>query len=129
MSHGLSWSARVGFYPDPDPEYMQLGPYLYVANKPTAFGWIPTARLRMKKGEWTSICIGVRLNTPGVADGTIEFSVNGSVVSAGGIVYRKSRAVVVDAIWFNTFFGGSGPSAAPSTTQFARFKNPRTNPI
>lgn len=129
MSHGLSWSTRTGFLPDQDNEYINLVPYIYVADKPTAMGWMPTQGVKIKKGVWASIGIGVALNTPGVADGVLYFAVNGVTVSVPGILYRNDASVLIDAMWFDTFFGGNGPAAAPSTTQFARFRNPRTRAI
>ncbi len=70
-------------------------------------------------GQWHTISQTVTLNTPGVADGTITVSYDGrQVAQATGITFRAAGDTdEIDSLMFTTFFGGHGPSWAPSSTQ------------
>lgn len=65
--------------------------------------------LKFKKDGWNDVAMRVRLNTPGQSDGGLFISVNGTDVSFDEMAWRKSSIVVVSAIMFSTFYGGSSP--------------------
>ncbi len=70
-------------------------------------------------GQWHTISQTVTLNTPGVANGTITVSYDGrQVAQATGITFRAAGDTdEIDSLMFTTFFGGHGPSWAPTSTQ------------
>jgi hypothetical protein len=77
-------------------------------------------------GAWHTVSERVHMNTPGVADGTIDISIDGVPVSHdAGIEFRVSAAVHVDSLLFSTFYGGHDSSWAPTSDQhldFAAFR-------
>lgn len=63
--------------------------------------------LNFRKEGWNDVSIRVRLNTPGQSDGSLFVSVNGTDVSCDEMAWRKGSLVVISAVMFSTFFGGS----------------------
>lgn len=73
-------------------------------------------------GHWEKIVQYVRLNTPGRSDGEIRLFVNGeSVVDVQDLVFRTTRSLLIDGVFFSTFFGGSDQTWATPVTQHADF--------
>lgn len=73
-------------------------------------------------GQWTDIQQGVRLNTPGRADGTLTVWVNGrQVFNQNGLTFRLTDQPRIDGLFFSTFFGGGDPSWASPKDQYADF--------
>jgi hypothetical protein len=73
-------------------------------------------------GQWTPIEQEVRLNSPGQADGSVTVWVNGTqVFQQSGMVYRTTRSVKIDGLFFSTFFGGGDSSWASPSDQYAEF--------
>jgi hypothetical protein len=65
------------------------------------------------------------MNTIGQANGELEVTVNGRTIRARGLTWRTtpSDQVSIRGLFFSTFFGGNGPSWAPSRNVAAFFKN------
>jgi hypothetical protein len=77
---------------------------------------------QFKPGQWTLTEQEVRLNTPGQADGSITVWVNGTqVFQQTGMVYRTTRNLKIDGLFFSTFFGGGDASWASPSDQHAEF--------
>jgi hypothetical protein len=77
---------------------------------------------QFKPGQWTPIEQEVRLNNPGQADGSITVWVNGAqVFQQSGMVYRTTRNLKIDGLFFSTFFGGGDSSWASPSDQYADF--------
>src|ERR1700736_772997 len=73
-------------------------------------------------GQWTPIEQEVRLNSPGQADGSVTVWVNGTqVFQQSGMVYRTTRSLKIDGLFFSTFFGGGDSSWASPSDQYAEF--------
>ncbi len=64
-------------------------------------------RLQLKKGAWNTICVEVRLNTVGKANGCLGLTVNGEKRTLDSVVYRTDPDVHVNWVLFASFFGGS----------------------
>jgi hypothetical protein len=65
--------------------------------------------------QWHTLSQTIHLNTPGLADGTIDVSYNGvHVAQFTGITFRTDATTRIDGLMFCTFYGGGGPSWAPS---------------
>jgi hypothetical protein len=75
------------------------------------------------KGTWNDIKIRVRLNTPGQNDGALFVTVNGVDVSFDEMCWRKTSKVVISAIMFSTFYGGSSERFQCPCDTKARFKD------
>ncbi len=77
-------------------------------------------------GQWHVISQHIHLNTPGVANGTIDVTYNGiTVAHLTGITFRTSLTTRIDSLMFSTFFGGHDSTWAPSSPQridFATFQ-------
>jgi hypothetical protein len=63
--------------------------------------------LQLKKGAWNTICVEVRLNTVGKANGFLGLTVNGQKRTLDSVVYRTDSDVHVNWVLFASFFGGS----------------------
>jgi hypothetical protein len=73
-------------------------------------------------GQWTLTEQEVRLNTPGESDGSVTVWINGTqVFQQTGIVYRTTRNLKIDGLFFSTFFGGGDSSWASPSDQYAEF--------
>jgi hypothetical protein len=75
-------------------------------------------------GKWHTISEHVHMNTPGVADGTIDIAYDGIAVSHdSGITFRTTSSVHIDGLMFSTFYGGHDSTWAPTTTTTLDFAN------
>ncbi len=71
---------------------------------------------------WHTVSQHVHMNTPGVADGTIDVSIDGVPVSHQvGITFRVDGSVHIDSLMFSTFYGGHDSSWAPTADQHLDF--------
>jgi polysaccharide lyase-like protein len=81
-------------------------------------------------GRWTLTEQEVRLNTPGQADGSITVWVDGNqVFQQNGLVYRTTRDLKIDGLFFSTFFGGGDSSWASPSDQYAEFAEFSLRPV
>jgi Polysaccharide lyase 14 len=73
-------------------------------------------------GFWHTLSQTIHLNTPGLADGTIDVSYNGvHVAHFGGVAFRTDAGTRIDSLMFSTFYGGHDSSWAPTVTQHFDF--------
>ena len=79
--------------------------------------------IMFKKGAWNDIKIRVRLNTPGQNNGALYVTVNGVDLSFEEMCWRKSAKVVLSAVMFSTFYGGSSEKFQCPCDTKARFKD------
>lgn len=88
---GGNWSARIRV-----DGAGRIGPYMYVQNRPGAFGWHRTSShslrindLRGRISEWEQTCV---MNTPGVADGRVILKIDGeTIVDVSDLEYRSAQ--------------------------------------
>lgn len=77
-------------------------------------------------GRWTCVEQAVRLNTPGRSDGSIVVWVDGhEALAMSEVTFRSTRRLLIDGLFFSTFFGGGDSSwATPRRQQvdFAAFE-------
>jgi hypothetical protein len=73
-------------------------------------------------GRWHTLSQTIHLNTPGLADGTIDVSYNGLQVGHfTGITFRTDANTHIDSLMFCTFYGGHDSTWAPTTDQHFDF--------
>lgn len=77
-------------------------------------------RAAFKTGVWHKVEIGLKLNTPGKADGEMWMSIDGKRAALSGVTWRKAAGLGVEKFDITTFHGG--PCKA-SKTSSARFRN------
>jgi hypothetical protein len=71
-----------------------------------------------KKEGWNHVTLRIKLNTLGKHDGIMAVSVNGKKLSFDKMCWRKAGDVVIAAVFFSTFYGGSSERfACPCDTQ------------
>jgi hypothetical protein len=70
-------------------------------------------------GRWHTIVEHIHLNTPGVADGWIDLTYDGTKYTFSGITFRAATDanVHIDSLMFTTFYGGHDATWAPTTDQ------------
>jgi hypothetical protein len=77
-------------------------------------------------GQWHSVSQHIHLNTPGVPDGYVDVTYNGTLVAhLTGITFRTDPVTEIDSLMFSTFYGGHDSSWAPTATEhidFASFR-------
>ena len=64
------------------------------------------ADLQLRAGQWNSVSISVRLNTPGHSDGAVAITVNAQTKALEGVLWRLTGTSQINAVNFVTFFGG-----------------------
>jgi hypothetical protein len=103
-----------------------LSAYVYHPDQPSNYGEHFNATKSFTTGKWHKIEMRVTLNTPGQRDGSIQGWLNGSkVIDVNGLRFRDVSGLTIDQILFETFFGGSSSSYAPTrdeTIDFDDFK-------
>jgi hypothetical protein len=110
-----------------------LQPYFYVYSpRPSSgFGYSPArlaasgANLKVKIGQWNTIRMRVKMNTPGVSDGIFEAWLNGVKGSTvTNIQYRKAgRESMKTTHLFPGWFYGGGTNDYPTRDVTIRFDN------
>ena len=73
-----------------------------------------------KYDTWHTVELGLRLNTPGRADGAFYVSVDGKKQGIDGVTWRTGGAMQVEYFTLTTFHGG--PCKATKTSS-ASFRN------
>lgn len=117
---GSNWSARIRM-----DASGRIAPYLYVQNRPGAFGWFRISshplRINDLRGAWSTweqTCI---MNTPGIADGRCILKINGeTIVDVSDIEYRSSqyRQVGCNGIRLQAFVSGAGSPDSGAALDF-----------
>lgn len=94
----------------------QLGQYIYHPDQPKPFGeFFPWEAAPLEKGRWHQIKTFVRLNSPGKRDGIVTSWLNGKkVMDKRDLRFRLGNDLPIERFLFSVFYGGSGPTWAPS---------------
>jgi hypothetical protein len=106
------WSARLMFSPGRgDDPRVSLGYYVYHLGQETQYGegvgWNEAGRLR--PGEWYCLEGQVEMNTPGLADGSLQAWVDGTpALDFSGLEFRRPNEpeIKIESFWFNVYYGG-----------------------
>lgn len=115
---GIHWSARSGYGRYNDAE-VALRTYFYAMAPHNHFGHVDPTGRGLPKGRWIAYVQGVRLNTPGVADGGLFYWLagEGDVYARDDIRWRESGdpQSLIREFWFDCFCGGTANGGQPST--------------
>jgi hypothetical protein len=96
--------------------------YAYLPTSETHGTSLGRGCWRFEPGRWSTIQQHVRLNTPGTADGEVTVWQDGrAVYSATGLLFRTTRELGIEGLFFSTFFGGGDASWASPVDQYADF--------
>ncbi len=95
--------------------------YVYHPFQKQQYGDKYLLRKKLRKSRWNNMCIEVSVNTPGKDDGWVRFTLNGHSKKFKKFEFRRNKRYAVDLFMFSTFFGGGGPSYAPTKDQFLYF--------
>lgn len=79
--------------------------------------------MMLKAGEWNTISINLKLNTPGEADGSVSVTTNGKTKSQEGMTWRLNGESQINALNFVAFFGGGDEEWASPVEQHCLFKD------
>jgi hypothetical protein len=104
------------------PEYLQLPSSHF---NPEYGDSVWRGLVNFRKEGWNDVRLRVKLNTLGKNNGTMMISVNDSKLVFDKMCWRRVGDVVVAAVFFSTFYGGSSERfACPCDTQihFADFR-------
>jgi hypothetical protein len=96
--------------------------YAYLPSSQVHGTNLGTGSWTFPTGTWTTMQQRVRLNTPGLADGSITVWMNGNqVLRLDNVVFRDSPSLRIDGLFFSTFFGGADTTWASPVDQYADF--------
>jgi len=106
------WSARLMFSPNHgDDPRVRIGYYVYHLGQETRYGdnvgWNEAGRLQ--PGEWYCLEGQVSMNTPGLADGSLQAWVDGTpALDFSGLEFRRpdEPSITIESFWFNVYYGG-----------------------
>lgn len=102
--------------------------YLYHSEQSGTYGDVLPLSAPFKRSAWQTLRMRVKLNTPGVANGSLEAWMDGArVFSKTNYRFRLSGATwKIDTFLFDTFYGGADASFAPTQhDNFACFDDVR----
>lgn len=104
--NGQIYGIEVNFRANPDPAnpWSSSNPFLYV-----------------KRGQWNTIEIRYKMNTPGVADGHMQGWLNGQLgVDLRDVMYRTNAypALNINEMMFDSFYGGPTGNTTDQTWAF-----------
>lgn len=74
-------------------------------------------------GQWNTVEMHLKLNTPGQADGSASITVNGKTKSCDGMVWRSDDQPKINALNFVAFFGGGSDEWNSPTDTWMKFKD------
>ena len=95
--------------------------YVYHPDQPEHYGedlpWTnDDGPLQFEPGRWHHVVHEIRMNTPGVNDGSITCWLDGEpVLESHSMRFRDVDDFAIDGMYFSTFFGGG--SSSWSTTK------------
>lgn len=75
-----------------------------------------------KTGTWHTIRLGIKLNTPGSADGKLLFGVDGTVKTLSGVVWRLDSGIKIEGFDVAVFHGGPCSANESSSVQIRNIK-------
>lgn len=117
------WSARMMWR-----ESGSVTQYVYLPGQPPGtFGeylpWNVNGEHSFVPGQWHLIQHRIVMNTPGVADGSIQGWFDGELaLDEQRVLFRNhDSALAIDVFYYSTFFGGGDPSWAPPEDEFIFF--------
>jgi hypothetical protein len=88
----------------------------------TGIDCFESSGMKLKKGGWNQISIGVRVNDPNKNNGSITIACNEKDARFNKMRW-SDHPFNIDGIAFSTWFGGSDKSWAPKTQQKLIFKD------
>ncbi len=80
-------------------------------------------RSYLDSGVWYTFKTCVKMNTPGMKDGSIMSWLNGNLVLDTKLRFRNDASFAIDSLQFATYFGGSGEDWAPEKDEKIYFKD------
>lgn len=114
------WSVRLMWLPNG-----RIGLYYYDQQPVDKCGSTTVAQnFQFKTGRWYDISLYVKLNSGNLQNGQIALYVDGVKIASRDNVKLRStdnQDSQIQKLLFDTFFGGSSPEWAPSTTVKSRF--------
>jgi hypothetical protein len=115
------WSARMMWR-----QKGKVVQYVYHPDQPGPFGeelpWDVGGQRYFTPGVWHHVEHRVVMNSPGRHDGLIQGWFDGELaLDARGLRFRDVDSFAIDALYFSTFFGGSGPQWAPTVDETIDF--------
>ena len=117
------WSARMMWF-----TAGKIVQYVYHPDQPGKWGesfpWNVGGQRYFTPGIWHCVETRIKINTPGKRDGIIQSWFDGELaLDVKDLRFRDTNDFAIDLFYFSTFFGGSGPSYAPSKDEYAYFDN------
>ncbi|MCP4523649.1 MAG: hypothetical protein GY828_05550 [Candidatus Gracilibacteria bacterium] len=99
--------------------------YGYIQDGSEKFGTsLGRGAARLTVGKWHTITQRIKLNTPNTNDGIMEYWLDGELAySENNMNIVSDSSIKIDAIRFETFFGGSDSSWATPVDAYTQFKN------
>ncbi len=116
------WSGRIMW--KKNGEIIQ---YVYHMDQPGKYGdefkWTVNGQpAKFEADAWQKLTTEITLNHPGKKDGRIRSWLGQELaLDQGGLAFRSTQSVQIDAFCFSTFFGGEDPEWAPSKDETIRF--------
>ena len=80
-------------------------------------------RSYLEPGIWYTFKTRVKMNNPGIEDGSITSWLNGELVLDTKLRFRNDNSFAIDSLQFVTYFGGSGDEWAPDKNENIYFKD------
>jgi len=100
----------------------RLSAYVYHADQPTKYGEHFDATGKFTPGRWHRLKMRVSMNTPGKRNGSVSGWLDGEkVIDVNNLRFRDISSIKIDKVLFETFFGGSGASYAPTRSEYVDF--------
>jgi len=101
--------------------------YVYHPDQPEYYGedfpWvIGDEPLFFQPGQWHDVVHEVKMNTPGLNDGSIKAWLDGELaLEAESMRFRDADDFAIDGMYFSTFFGGGNSSWASTADEIVLF--------
>lgn len=130
-----SWSGRLMVHSPNNPD----GEVAAKAGRPYGYLYVPEVNgvehstygqgvdfsSAFVEGEWNTIGLSYRMNTPGRADGVFMGMLNGvQAARSDRVRYRTSSGTGISHLWHHVYAGGSG-AVGPASSQTLKFRNHR----
>ena len=116
------WSARMMWRVDG-----AVVQYVYHPDQPESYGedlpWTGEGvPLLFQPGQWHEVVHEIRMNTPGLNDGSITCWLDGELaLDAPNMRFRDVNDFAIDSMYFSTFFGGSNSTWATTSDETVLF--------
>jgi hypothetical protein len=116
------WSARMMWRSEG-----AIVQYVYHPDQPEYYGedfpWVDGAEpLFFQPGQWHDVVHEVKMNTPGLNDGSIKTWLDGELaLEAESMRFRDVDDFAIDGMYFSTFFGGGSSSWASTADETVLF--------